>query len=76
MRFVDIVVLIAGAFSIVLGILLFFGKTALAKKSFTIGNFEVNNELLGFLLFLLGIVLMLFYLIPALGPRLSSPGLS
>jgi hypothetical protein len=76
MSFVDIVTVIAGVFFIVLGILLFFGKTAFAKKTFFVGPFELNNEMTGFLFFLLGIILLLFYLIPTLGPRFSSPGLS
>ncbi|MBX7141040.1 MAG: hypothetical protein K1X63_08185 [Chitinophagales bacterium] len=76
MSFVNILFIGAGIISVILGVLLFFGKTPLARKTFHIGNFEMNNELLGFLFFLLGIILLLFYLIPTLGPRLSSPGLS
>lgn len=73
---VDIVLIAGGIFFLVWGALLFTGKTALAKKTMRLGNFEVNHELLGFLFFMLGIILLLFFIIPALGPRLSSPGLS
>jgi hypothetical protein len=73
---VNILFLLVGLFSTILGILLFMGKTKWADRTFQIGNFQVTNELLGFLFFFFGIILMLVFLIPALGPKLSSPGMS
>jgi len=73
---VNILFLLVGLFSTILGILLFMGKTKWGNRIFLIGNFQVTSELIGFLLFFFGIVLMLVFFIPALGPRLSSPGMS
>jgi len=72
----EIVLLITGLSSTIWGILLFMGKTRLAEKKIQIGGFQLTNELVGFLLFFFGIVLMLFFFIPVLGPRFSSPGMS
>ncbi|MFI5135719.1 MAG: hypothetical protein ACHQD9_07690 [Chitinophagales bacterium] len=68
--------LVAGIVSTIFGILLFMGKTKWAEKKYYIGEIELTSELIGFLLFFIGIVLMLFFFIPVLGPRFSSPGMS
>ena len=52
------------------------GKTKWGQRTYSVGNIPVTSELIGVLLFFLGIVLMLVFFIPILGPRLSSPGMS
>ena len=73
---IEIILLVIGLISTVLGILLFMGRTSWGNRTYQIANLEITSELIGFLLFFIGIVLMLVFFIPALGPRLSSPGMS
>jgi vacuolar-type H+-ATPase subunit I/STV1 len=68
--------LLSGLIALVCGILLFFGVTKWGKRNYKIGKFELTYEAAGFLLFLLGILLMLMYLIPLLSPRFISPGMA
>ena len=72
----EILFLLSGLFFCVFGILLFMGQTRWGQRTYQVGNIPLTSELLGFVLFLLGIVLMLVFFIPVLGPRLSSQGIS
>jgi len=72
----EIFFLVVGIFSCTIGILLFMGKTKWGQRTYSVGNIPVTSELIGVLLFFFGIVLMLVFFIPILGPRLSSPGMS
>jgi len=72
----EIFSLAAGILSTIFGILLFMGRTKWAEKKYHVGEIELTSELIGFLLFFLGIILMLFFFIPVLGPRFTSPGMS
>ncbi|MCS6990875.1 MAG: hypothetical protein NZL95_03340 [Chitinophagales bacterium] len=71
-----LVSLIAGAIMLVAGIIVFSGKWGTHSWEISIGSYRVNYEGIGFVLFFLGIVLMLVYLIAKVKPALLSPGLS
>ena len=71
----EIISLIVGLFSLVAGIMIFSGSTKWGKRNYRIGDIEFTNEVLGFVLFFLGIVLMLGFFVPLLTPRFSSPGM-
>ncbi|HYV91390.1 MAG TPA: hypothetical protein VE978_06390 [Chitinophagales bacterium] len=71
----EIISVIMGLIILIFGILLFYGKTKWGKRNYMIGGFVLTNEALGVLLFFLGIILMLGFIIPILTPRFSSPGM-
>jgi len=71
----EIISLLIGLMILIFGILLFFGKTKWGKRNYMVGGFVLTNEALGFILFFIGIVLMLGFFIPMLTPRFSSPGM-
>jgi hypothetical protein len=71
----EIISLIIGLFSLVSGILLFSGSTKWGKRNYRIGDIELTNEVVGFILFFIGIVLILGFLVPLLSIRFSSPGM-
>jgi len=71
----EIISLIIGLFTLVSGIMIFSGSTKWGKRNYRIGNIELTNEVIGFILFFLGIVLILGFLVPILTPRFSSPGM-
>jgi hypothetical protein len=74
--FPEIISLVIGIISLVCGILLFFGLTKWGKRNYMLGTVEFTNEAVGFILFFIGIILMLVYFIPLLSPRFLSPGMS
>jgi hypothetical protein len=76
LSFFHLLFLACGFISTILGIIFFMGRSAWAQQSMRLGRYELNHELIGFVLFFLGIILMLFFLIPALSPRFISPGMS
>ena len=71
----EIASLVVGLVILILGILLFFGKTKWGKRNYIVGGFVLTNEALGFILFFIGIVMMLMFIVPMLTPRFSSPGM-
>ena len=76
MRVSYIAFTLIGVFLLVWGILLFSGLTKWGKRNYRLGKLTLTHELVGFILFFLGIVMILLFLIPAIEPKFLSPGLA
>ncbi len=73
---IEIFSLIAGILILLAGILMFAGISKWGKQNYRISGIVLTNEGVGFILFFIGMVLILAYLIALLEPRFLSPGMS
>ncbi|MCY7410200.1 MAG: hypothetical protein LH473_07995 [Chitinophagales bacterium] len=67
--------LFAGVIILILGIIFFSGKTYLSRRNYSIARIIFTSEAIGILLFIIGGILIIAFLIGLLEPSFLSKGL-
>lgn len=70
-----ITLLVAGLVVLIYGVLTFTGRTALGKKSFYFSGIELDKIVMGTLIFLVGMLFIITFLIEVVGPHFKKEGI-